>query len=465
VTTGDLVDRLSRHRGLTGAPPEELAWLAAHGEVEHLAPGDVLTPKAGPVRGLYVVLSGHLSISVDRGTGPHKVMEWRAGDVTGLLPYSRLVAPPGAVTAEAPTEVLKIDRADLPALLRECPGLTANFVHIMLDRARQFTSADLHTEKMSSLGKLAAGLAHELNNPASAVVRSAEGLAYKLLEVEVAARAFGAVDLSRNQQAAVARARSLCMAAGSATYGRSALARADREERITAWLERHGTDASAAEALVDSAITEEALDHLAESLSGEPLQLALSWLIAECAAHQLVNEIQAAAARIYKLVAAVKGFTYMDQAMQQKPVDIEQGLADTMTVLAPKARAKSVGVALNVEKDLPRVMGLGGALNQVWANLVDNALDAAAGEVTVAAARQGQSVVVRVVDDGPGVPAEVQNRIFDPFFTTKPPGEGTGLGLDTARRLVIQHRGTISVDSRPGRTEFTVTLPIDPGKI
>ncbi len=181
----------------------------------------------------------------------------------------------------------------------------------------------------------------------------------------------------------------------------------------------------------------DALDQLAEALDGEALSVILPWLVAGCATYQLASEIEAAASRIHNLVAAVKGFTYMDQATMPKPVDVGQGLADTLAVLNAKARGKQVGVSLEVEADLPRIQGFGGELNQVWANLVDNALDAARGHVGVAAVRQGHSVVVRVVDDGPGLPPEIRERIFDPFFTTKPVGQGTGLGLDIARRLVL----------------------------
>ncbi len=455
---------MSAHRLLAGAPADQIAWLAARGRLVQLEPGDVLSPKGKPVQGLYIMLSGHMTISLDRGAGPHKVMEWRGGDVGGVLPYSRLVAAPGDVRIEVPTEIFMIPREEIPALIRECYELTAIFVHVMVDRARHFTSIDLHEEKMSSLGKLAAGLAHELNNPASAVARSAQGLRLRLSEVETASRALGAARLSEAQQAAVDRARERCFAAAGVTFGRSPIEQADREDSIADWLERHHADVTAAQALAESAVTLDALDQLAEALDGEALRATLAWLVAGCATYQLASEIEAAASKIHNLVAAVKGFTYMDQATMPKPVDVGQGLADTLAVLNAKARGKQVGVNLEVEADLPRIQGFGGELNQVWANLVDNALDAAKGQVAVTAARQGPSVVVRVVDDGPGLPAEIRERIFDPFFTTKAVGQGTGLGLDIARRIVLKHQGQIEVDSHPGHTRFSVTLPIDAGK-
>jgi signal transduction histidine kinase len=203
------------------------------------------------------------------------------------------------------------------------------------------------------------------------------------------------------------------------------------------------------------------LDALAESLSGEVLDAALRWVAYGCAARSLAREIEAAASRIHDIVAAVKGFTQMDRETVAQPLDVGQGLADTLTVLRSKVKRKSATVTVDVDPELPRVQGYGGELNQVWVNLIDNALDAVpdGGHVDVSARQESGKVVVRIADDGPGIPAGIRERIFDPFFTTKPVGEGTGLGLDIVRRLVNRHNGRIEVESRPGRTVFGVSLP------
>jgi len=458
LTDPDLAERLAAHRTIGSAPREQLAWIASHGCLCRYGAGGIVTTRGGRVAGLYVVLTGHLSIHVDRGAGPRKVMEWLAGDVTGLLPYSRLTGPPGDVVAEEPSELLLVPREDLPALIRECPDVTAILVHVMVDRARQFTSADLQDEKMLSLGRLSAGIAHELNNPASAIVRSASLLAERLEALEIAARALGA-SLTREQLAMADRMIRACTAGRD--HGRSAIEQADREEAIATWLEAHGVDGSAAEALAESAVTPDALDALAAALDPGSLATALQGLAASCSARAIVSDIEIAAERIHALVAAIKRFTYMDREPALARVDVGQGIRDTLAVLQGKARAKSVRLTVRIDPDLPPIEAYGGELNQLWANLIDNAFDAigAGGAVEIEAAPHGGAVLVRVVDDGPGIPESIRGRIFDPFFTTKPVGQGTGLGLDLVRRLVARHHGEIEVESRPGRTEFRVTLP------
>lgn len=461
MTAKDLIDRLAEHKTLGAAPREELDWLASHGTLRQLHTGDVLTPKGARPEGLFAVLSGRLAMFVDRGAGLKKIMEWREGEVLGLLPYSRMVGPPGDSVAEEPSEILAVDRDHLRAMTHECYEITSILVHAMIDRIRAFTSSDLHDEKMVSLGKLSAGLAHELNNPASAIQRSAALLDDRLEEAERATRALGAAKLTDAQVAAIDAIRASCLAA-AAPGVRSPIQLAEREEAIAGWLADHRVDTALAEAIADTAATFESLDRLAQAVDGPALNAVLRWAASGCSVRSLALEIQDAAIRISGLVAAIKGFTHMDQATVAEPVDVIQGLSNTVAVLRSKARAKSAAVVVEAEPGLPHVRGFAGELNQIWANLIDNALDAVpdSGRVEVLANRDQRHVVVRVIDNGAGIPEQIRRRIFDPFFTTKPVGQGTGLGLDIVRRLVRHNDGDILVESQPGRTEFRVALPL-----
>jgi len=458
--TERLIERLAAHRTLAAAPRQELAWVAERGELFTFPMGHTLGRTGEPIDHLWVVLEGRFSIRVHRGAGWRKVMEWRGGDVGGLLPYSRLKVSPGETRTDEPSEVLGIHRDLFPEMIRECHELTAITVHVMLDRARHFRSTDLHDEKLASLGRLAAGLAHELNNPASAAARSAEVLLERMPPAEAAFRALGA---ARLPQAGLAAFNELCgqCLADTAPQAGSPLEQAERQEAFSAWLGRHGLDRASAEVLAETGIALPTLEAAAGALGAEVLRVALPALVASCSTRRLASDIQRAATRVHELVAAVKGFTYMDQAVP-KPVDLARGLSDTLTILRSKAKSKSVRLSANIEPGLPAVDGFGGELNQVWANLIDNAIDStgSGGNVEVRANRQDESVVVRVVDDGPGIPPEIRERIFEPFFTTKQTGDGAGLGLAIVRNLVGQHEGEIDVESRPGRTEFRVTLPV-----
>jgi signal transduction histidine kinase len=460
MTALDHVDRLAAHQLLGTAPRDELVWLASHGSLRRLSSGEVLTAKGAVVEGLFVVLSGCITISVDRGSGPQKIMEWREGQVTGLLPYSRLVSPPGDTIAAEPTELLTVHRDLFPEMIRQCHTITSILVHTMVDRARAFTTADLQNEKMISLGKLSAGLAHELNNPVAAIERSTAVLTGLLADAEQATRSLATSRLTEVQLAAIEELRGGCR--GTPEQGvRSPIAQAEREEAIAEWLIAHDLDSAMADALAETPVTLAALDRIARVLDGAALNTVLKWAAAECSVRSLASEIQEAATSISGLVTAVKGFTHMDQASVAEPVNLLLGLDNTVRVLRSKARQKSATVVVDVEPDLPPIRGFVGELNQIWANLIDNALDAIpdAGRVEVLATRENRQVVVRIVDNGSGIPEGIRARIFDPFFTTKPMGQGTGLGLDIVWRLVRHNDGEITVESRPGRTEFRVALP------
>ena len=461
VTAQDLIERLAAHKTLGAAPREELAWLAEHGTLQHIARGEVVASKGVQVTSMYVLLSGHMAIYVDRGAGRRKVLEWRAGDVAGMLPYSRMTDAPGESLAEEACEVLTVPRSELAAMTRECHEVTLILVHKMLDRARLFTSSGLQDEKMVSLGKLSAGLAHELNNPTAAIERTAALLDERLEEAEEAARNFATSRLTEEQLAAIDEVRASCLAmrvAGTL----SPIQQAEREDAIADWLADHGVDAAVAAPLAETAVTIAALDRIAGAVTGPPLVAVLRWVAAGCSIRGLASEIQEAATRISGLVTAIKGFTHMDQAPVAEAVDLKSTLANTVTVLNAKARARRVAITVDVAPDLPRVRGFIGELNQIWANLIDNALDAVpdGGRVDVTARRERQDAVVRIIDDGPGIPPEIRNRIFEPFFTTKPVGKGTGLGLDIVHRLLQHNDAAIEIDSVPGRTEFRVSLPL-----
>jgi signal transduction histidine kinase len=462
----DLKDRLCAHRTLGSAPQSEIEWIARNGVLRHLDPGAVLTSKGGQVEGLHILLDGHFSIYVDRGTGRRKIMEWRGGDVMGLLPYSRLVSPPGDTVAEDPSELITVYRNNIPEMIRACPEVTAILVHVMLDRARHFTTTYLHDEKLVSLGKLAAGLAHELNNPVSAIARSAGALSKSRLAANAQARSLGALQLTPEQLALVENVHDACLNDGTQRV-LSALQQEERENSIASWLKSNSVDTSPAEYLAETNISVDTLNQLAASIQGTALNAALKWIAADSDTHRLTSEIQVASSRIHDLVAAIKGFTEMDREAVPELVEIEKGLSNTLVVLRSKAKAKSVELSIAVEAALPRVNGFGSELNQVWMNLIDNAIDAVneSGRVEVKATREQSRICVRVMDNGPGIPSEIRERIFDPFFTTKPVGKGTGLGLDIVRRLVQRNNGEIELDSQPGRTEFRVTFPIANGKI
>jgi signal transduction histidine kinase len=458
----DLVDRLAALPGLGEVPREELEWLVAHGTFEVHEAGYVVGPKGARIEKLWLIVSGLVAIRVDRGAGPRLVTEWHAGEVTGMLPYSRMKGPPGDNYCAEKTELLGIHERHFPELVHQCPLFTAYTVHTMVDRARNFNTSALQDEKMVSLGKLAAGLAHELNNPASATKRGASLMLQDLSQLDGALRALSAPGLTNEQFDAIDEVRPLCLERPDGGV-RSPIDQGDREDEIAEWLVRHEADPALAASLADTAVTIDALDNLASATSGDTLEAALRWLSARSATHALATDIEQAATRIYELVAAVKKFTYMDNLAGPESVEVEAGIRDTMRVLDSKAMSKSAVIALDVEAGLQRVRATGAELNQVWMTLIDNALDAVpeSGRIDISAHSELDRVLIRVVDNGPGISAEMLERIFDPFFTTKPPGQGTGLGLDMARRLVRRYHGDISVESRPGLTEFCVSLLAD----
>jgi signal transduction histidine kinase len=457
------VDTLAALPIFEPVPRSELEWMLARGRIERFPAGTMLREAGTAVDEMWIIIDGRVAVYFRKGGAGggslRKFYESVRGAAVGAVPYSRLFVAPARVIVEDDTTVFLLNRDHFPDLIRECPELTAALVHQMVDRARDWRTAQIHDERMQSLGRLAAGLAHELNNPASGASSHARSLTRLLDEVQSAAKALANAKLTPEQLEAIDAVRRTCT---QAAQGRTSLEVADREDEFSEWLEAHHIDPLPASTLAVSNIGVDALRHLASVLTTEALHAAILWVASDTAVRQAATHITVATKRIHDLVGAMKGFTFMDRDGVPEAVDIARGLANTVAVLESKSRAKSLTVRIETATDLPTVHAFGSELNQVWEKLIDNAIDAARveGSVTVTATKRGDSVVVRVADDGPGIPDEHRGRIFDPFFTTKAVGAGTGLGLDIARRFVDLNNGDLDFTSQPGHTVFRVRLPI-----
>ena len=466
MLTHDALDTIASFPLFESVPRAELEWLGARGDVQHLEPNVILRDAGSAIDEMWIVLAGRVAVYVRKGGGGggggggnlRKFFDVEAGRVIGAMPFSRMRIAPARLVVEDDTIAFALARSHFPDLVRECPELTSALVHHLLDRSRDFRTAELHDERMQSLGRLAAGLAHELNNPASGAAGHARSLAPLLDDVQAASKELARAHLTDDQLEKIDAVRRMCM---DAALSRSPIEMADREEEFSDWLLAHDSDPLAASALAIGNVSVAALDHLADVLPAEALGAAIRWAASDRAARQAAAHITAATGRIHALVNAVKGFTFMDREGVPEDVDIAHGLSDTVAVLDTKTRAKSLRVRIETADDLPAVYGFGSELNQVWEKLIDNAIDAApvGGNVTVTATRRGDFVVVRVMDDGPGIPEEHRARIFDPFFTTKPVGS-PGLGLDIARRFAHLNEGDLDFSSQPGHTVFRVRLPV-----
>jgi signal transduction histidine kinase len=440
---------------LADLPDADLAWLAEHGEWLEFDHDELAIRRGEPADAMGMVLEGELQARMQE-TGDEVVFRARTGEVTGLLPFSRMTEYPADSRSFGTTRLVRIAREDFPEMLREIPVLEGRLVGLMTDRVRETTRRDQQREKLMALGRLSAGLAHELNNPAAAAVRAAHNLGQALSDAQrrtaVLAERLGVQGVLALEE----HLRGL-----EPPPAADPLARSDQEERVAEWLESHG----AAEAwewaptLVEAGVDEACLADVAADADGA-LAETLGWLEATLRVRELLWAVEASTGRISTLVKAVKSYTYMDQA-PRKEVDLHEGLESTLTLLGHKLRG--VDVKRDYRRDLPRIPAWGGDLNQVWTNLIDNAADAMGGSGTlrVRTACEGGRALVEIADTGPGIPADVLGRIWDPFFTTKEPGKGTGLGLEIARRIVEEkHGGQVEVESRPGDTRFRVWLPM-----
>lgn len=440
-------------------PERQIVWFLAQSQEMHVKAGDTYVRQGDPADWMFVILEGQFQWRGEFG-GETVVLSGKPGDVTGVLPFSRMTQFTVSGRAVTDGRMLRFPASLLPDLVQRMPELAKRLVGLMSDRIRETTRIEQQRDRLASLGKLSAGLAHELNNPASAAKRATSQLRDILKKIRDASLDLGTRDLTAAQKSEIEKLEASFTQPDVTPP--DALTISDLEDQIDALLRSHGQNDlwQLAAGLARRNIKPEVLESLFANLDGDTARAALVRIGASVEVASLLHEIESSTSRISDLVLAIKEYTYMDQAAVQN-VDIVKSLETTLTILNHKLRQ---GVA--VQRDYQRVPLLvnsfGSELNQVWTNIIDNAIDAmhGKGELRIRTYREDTCVVVEIGDNGPGIAPGVQPHIFEPFFTTKGVGEGTGLGLDTVLRIVKKHRGNIQVSSKPGDTRFQVWLPL-----
>lgn len=448
-----------------GVPDHELEWLAENLSLTELAKGETYYRQGDSADVLQIVLEGALEL-VRREEGKEVASFLvEEGEVSGLLPFSRMESYGASATALKPTRVAELSTTLFPTLHERAPVLLQRLVYEMLDRTREYTRLGAQREKLMSLGTMSAGLAHELNNPASAAKRAAQSLQETLQAFdELSSKMLSPVMFQEATSGDPFRPVYEAITLNGDKL--SAMERSDREDELAEWLESHKVERAweVAATLVSGGVTLQALLQVQEALKPEQVTNFLEWVPRDVELRLLAKELIEATTRISELVGAMKLYTYMDQGFEKGEVDLHEGIRTTLTILKHKFAKKNI----RVEKqfgELPPIPAYGSELNQVWTNLLGNAADAVAegGTVTIRTGvdEAAEVACIDIIDDGPGVPKDIQDRIFEPFFTTKGVGEGTGMGLDIANRIVRQrHRGTLTLESEPGATRFSVRLPL-----
>ncbi|TRX62649.1 cyclic nucleotide-binding domain-containing protein [Fulvivirga sp. M361] len=448
---------------LNTVPLNQLQWLVDQCEVVTLAPGDYLFKPGDPIDKMYILLEGSFALKSKQNDQFRLIDTIKKNTITGYLPYSRAKEASGYAEANETSCIMVLHRPHFKTMIHEHEELTTALVHIMSSRIRHFTKRQQQNDKMMALGKLSAGLAHELNNPSAAVVRSAQSLKKHLSFLP---ENFKSVIKIRTEDETIDAVNKIVFdKAKNGMVLLPLMERSAKEDELAEWLEENGFDDGyeIVDNFVDFGFNVEDFEYVKESLRDEDLVPVINWLYQVLTTEKLVNEIEDASQRINDLVRSVKSYTHMDQAPEKKPTDIHTGINNTLTMLKHKINKGNIEVIPEFGQ-VPEVAVFVSEINQVWTNLIDNAIDAMESskdkKLTLQTLRDGKFVLVNIIDSGKGISAEEIDKIFDPFFTTKPIGKGTGLGLDVVHQIVGQHNGSVKVISEPGRTEFQVCLPI-----
>src|ERR687894_67551 len=432
-------------------------------ETVSIPAGQLVLQEGDPGDALYVVLDGELEITKRQGGQDILLAVSRAGEFLGEMSLLEQTPRSASVRTLRESRLLVISQAAFQTLLSCSPSAPLTILHTLTSRLRNNESVLMQNEKMAALGTLAAGLAHELNNPAAAIRRSAAQLRDALSEREHLAAELSTLTHDPHQAKTISILQEETAKRTTTPVSSDPLSLSDQEDELQEWLEDHSVEQAweLAPVLISLGWDRDELERLTEDFSTIQLPVVVQWLAASSSVYGLLEEVGKSAEAISEIVKAVKTYSYLDQAPIQE-VDLEESLENTLVILRPKIKP-GISITRDYADDVPRIEAYGSELNQVWTNLIDNAIDAIAGkgELILRAFTAENVVTVDIIDHGPGIPPEIQPRIFEPFFTTKAPGVGTGLGLHIAYNIVVhKHRGQIQVASKSGETRLRVVLPI-----
>ncbi len=461
-----LIAELQRLRVFPEASVDELACFAAEAVEEHVPAGQQLIGEHDRSQTFSVLLDGRIVVTRQNDSNGQEYFIKKMG-APGFMGEVALLANGMAgmtVTTESPTYFVRLSAESFWQIMARCPGIRRAILSEMEYRIRGMQIFHSQQEKMAMLGTMTAGLMHELNNPGAAARRAASQLRSNLQRMHALARGFSErghtpeqrTCLSALQERALAVRADLCM---------SSLQQTDAEEAMGEWMDVHGVAKAweMASTLVSSGINSGDLECLAHAFAPNELTEPIEWLEATASSMQMVGLVEDSVARVTELAQSVKAYAHEGQGGIQD-LDVNESVHATVVMLKHKLREKNIHMEKQFGPGLPKLHCVCSGLNQVWTNLLDNAIDAVApgGNIRIATSFDGQDLLVSITDDGPGIPQENQDRIFDPFFTTKPLGVGTGLGLGIVKRLVDTYEGRLTLESWPGHTEFVVHVPVAP---
>ncbi|MFD2564561.1 ATP-binding protein [Aquimarina rubra] len=444
-------------------PNDQLQWLIDKSHIKVLKQGAYLFQKGDPIDKLFIVLQGKIEIKVEQNGNYKHVALMDTNEIGGLLPFSRASSALGFGEVLENSDVLVLEKSCFKEMISNHYELTESLVHKMTTRVREFTKDNVQAEKMMSLGKLSAGLAHELNNPASAMVRSAKALKEHLANVPEKFKRVVSIQATEKEIDIINDI--LFEKLNNRPENNMKLTeRNEKEDELEEWLEDHNVDNAyeLTETLLDFCIGIPAMEEIHKATGQKNFPHAIEWIENVLTTEKMVDEIGEASDRISSLVSSIKSYTHMDRAPEKVSTDIHIGLKSTLTMLNHKLKKKNISLEKDFQANLSEPLIFVSEINQVWTNLIDNAVDAMShsGVLKIKTSEDQKFVKVEIIDDGDGIPEEHLDHIFDPFFTTKAIGEGTGMGLEVVQRIINQHAGKITVKSKKGETRFTVYLPI-----